>query len=77
MTMCVCKCVIITEQKGVYGRAKWLVVKKMGCDYAYMAAKGVFSFSQENPNQLWLKPFDSPMYCVSRGSMSQWEETVR
>lgn len=37
-------------------------------------SQGSLSFSQENPNQLWLKPFDSPMYCVSRGSMSQWEE---
>ncbi|MBO8254682.1 MULTISPECIES: Gfo/Idh/MocA family protein [Providencia] len=37
-------------------------------------SQGSLSFSQENPNQLWLKPFDSPMYCVTRGSMSQWEE---
>lgn len=35
---------------------------------------GSLAFSQENPNQLWLKPFDSPAYCVTRGSLHQREE---
>lgn len=37
-------------------------------------SQGSLTFFQEEPNQLWLKPLDSPLYCVTRGSMNQRED---
>lgn len=35
---------------------------------------GSLEFLQENPNQLWMKPFDKPAYYITRASLSQYAE---
>lgn len=36
--------------------------------------EGSLEFSQENPNQLWIKPFDKAAYCITRASLAQYKE---
>ncbi|WP_025122348.1 MULTISPECIES: Gfo/Idh/MocA family protein [unclassified Serratia (in: enterobacteria)] len=37
-------------------------------------SEGSLEFCQENPNQLWIRPFDAPAYCITRASAFQHVE---